>query len=153
MTQTGNDCYILCGSVLESDALQKIFNCDSCFRIIHPLEFSLSISNAIVGFKQSFQGLCNYRDYRIITKTIENLSVNDFTNEQRNLIIGGQKMNQRINQLIGSGAELMFLKEKKYQDQVEYRFIWAINNQFYPMKEYIYIECKEAIQFCERIEK
>jgi len=62
-------------------------------------------------------------------------------------------MNQRINQLIGSGAELMFLKEKKYQDQVEYRFIWAINNQFYPMKEYIYIECKEAIQFCERIEK
>lgn len=46
-----------------------------------------------------------------------------------------------------------FIEENKYQDQVEYRFIWTINSQFYPMKEYIDIECKEAIQFCERIEK
>jgi len=153
MTQTGNDSYVFCGSVLESDELKKIFNCDSCYRIIRPLEFSLSISNAIVGFKQSYQGLCNYRDYRIIAKTIEDMSISDFTNEQGEFIIGGQKMNQRVNQLIGSGAELMFLKEKKYQDQVEYRFIWAINSQFYPMKDYIDIECKEAIQFCERIEK
>ncbi|MBN2156817.1 MAG: hypothetical protein JW776_12310 [Candidatus Lokiarchaeota archaeon] len=153
MTQTGNDCYILCGSLVESERLKEIFNCDSCFRIINPLEFSVAISNAIIGFKQSSQGICNYRDYRIITKTIEDLSINDFTNEQGNLIIGGHKMNKRINQLIGSGIELMFLKENKYQDQVEYRFVWSINTQFYPMKEYIDIDCKEAIQFCERIEE
>ena len=60
-------------------------------------------------------------------------------------------MNQRINQLVGNGADLMFLKEKKYQYQAEYRFIWSINNQFHPIREFIDIECKEAIQFCERI--
>jgi hypothetical protein len=47
----------------------------------------------------------------------------------------------------------MFLKEKRYQNQCEYRFVWAINTQFYTMSDFIDIECKEAVQFCERIEQ
>ena len=152
MTQTGNDAYVLCGSVIESPKIRKIFNTDSCFRIMKPLDFSIAISNAIIGFKQSFQGFCNYRDYRIIKKLIGGLDIKDFTGPEGTLIIGGQKGNQRINEIIGTGTDLMFLKEKKYQEQNEYRFMWTINSQFYAMHNFIDIECKEAVQYCERLD-
>jgi hypothetical protein len=152
VTKTGNDAYILCGSIIESDEIKKVFSCDSYLRIIKPLEFSVAISNAIIGYSQSFQGFCNYKDYRIIKKTIEGLNINDFTNEQGEIIIGDSKMNQKVDQIIGSGIDLMFLKEKKYQNQFEYRFIWTINSKYYQMNEYIDVECKEAIQFCEKLE-
>jgi len=152
MTQIGNDAYVFCTSVLESDSIKKEFESNAYFRITKPLEFSVAISNAIPGFQRSFQGFCNYREYRIINKLVKDLDIRDFTGPDGNIIIGGQKGNHRINQILGSGIDLMFLKEKKYQPQVEYRFIWIINNQFYSMKEYIDIECKEALQFCEIIE-
>ena len=54
---------------------------------------------------------------------------------------------------LGDGTDLMFLKEKKYQNQAEYRFIWQINSQFYKLQDFIEVECKEAVQFCERIKR
>jgi hypothetical protein len=152
ISQTGNDAYMLCGSIIESDNVKKTFNTDTCFRISKPLEFSVAISNSIVGFKQAFQGYCNYRDHRIIEKLIGGLDMQDFTGPEGTIIIGGQKGNQRINEIIGNGIDLMFLKEKKYQEQFEYRFVWTVNTQFYSMHDYIDIECKEAIQYCERLE-
>jgi hypothetical protein len=71
------------------------------------------------------------------------MSVNDFTNESGELIIGGPKMLQRLGEMVGDGTDLMFLKEKKYQKQVEYRFIWQINSQFYELHDFIDVECKD----------
>jgi hypothetical protein len=116
------------------------------------LDFSVAISNAILGFRQSFQGFCNYREHRIIKKLIPGMDINDFTGPEGTIIIGGEKGNQRTNEILGNGIDLMFLKEKKYQEQFEYRFVWTINSQFYPMADYIDIHCKEAVQFCEKIE-
>ena len=79
------------------------------------------------------------------------MSVSDFTNEAGELIIGGPKMFQRLGEMVGDGTDLMLLKEKKYQKQAEYRFIWRINTQFFKLQKFIDIECKEVIQFCERI--
>lgn len=152
MTNVGKDAYILCGSIIESENIMKEFECDSFFRIIKPLEFSMAISNAITGYSRSFQGFCNYRSTRILKKSIEGMDIKDFTGPEGTIIEGGQRGNQRINQILGNGVDLMFLKENKYQNQSEYRFIWSINTQFYPMHEHLDIECKEAIQFCERID-
>jgi hypothetical protein len=153
MTNVGKDSYILCGSLIDSEEIKKEFECDSCFRIVKPLEFSVAISNALTGYSRSFQGFCNYQSTRILKKAIEGMDIKDFTGPEGTLIDGGPKGNQRINQIIGNGIDLMFLKEEKYQSQSEYRFIWSINTNFYAVLEYIDIECKEAIQFCERIEK
>ncbi|HUC79304.1 MAG TPA: hypothetical protein VMR70_00255 [Flavisolibacter sp.] len=152
MSNTGSNAYLLCGSIIESDALKETFKTYTCFRIVKPLDFSVAVSNAMLGFMRSYQGFCNYREHRMIKKLIPGLDINDFTGPEGTIVIGGQKGNQRTNEIMGDGIDLMFLKEKKYQDQCEYRFIWTINSQFYPMAEHIDIQCREAVQFCEKIE-
>ena len=153
MSNVGNDAYLLCGSIIDSDAIRTTLETDTCFRIVKPLDFSVAVSNAILGFKQSFQGFCNYRDERMIKKLIPGMDISDFTGPQGTIIIGGQKGNERTDQILDNGIDLMFLKEKKYQDQCEYRFVWTINTQFYTMSDFIDIECKEAVQFCEKVEQ
>lgn len=151
VTETGNDAYILCTSVLETKELMEEFHTDGYFRVKDTLGFSVAISNSIPGFSQAVQGFCNYRDFRLIDKPIADMSVDDFTDDEGQLIIGGPKMLQRLSEMVGDGSELMFLKERKYQKQAEYRFIWRINSQFYKAQDFIDVECREAIQFCERI--
>ena len=153
MSGTGSDAYMLCGSIIDSASIRNTFNTETCFRIVKPLDFSVAVSNAILGFKQSFQGFCNYREHRIIKKLIPGMDISDFTGPEGTIIFGGEKGNQRTNEILGNGIDLMFLKEKKYQEQCEYRFVWTINKQFYQMADYIDIECKEAVQFCERLEQ
>ena len=68
-------------------------------------------------------------------------------------MIGGPKMSRRTNEIIGNGVDLMFLKENKYQGQAEFRFIWSINGKFNSMSEHLDIKCKEAIQYCERVDE
>jgi hypothetical protein len=152
MTQTGNDAYMLSGSTIESENLMKTFGTDGYFRITKPIEFCVAISNSINGSNRLLQGICNYRDQRIIKKLITGLDIKDFIGPEGTIIIGGQKGNQRINEIIENGIDLMFLKEKSYQNQSEYRFIWTINTQFNKIEEFIDVECKEAVQYCERIE-
>jgi hypothetical protein len=152
MSNIGSDAYMLCGSIIDSDDIKKIFDTDTCFRILKPIDFSVAVSNSILGFKQSFQGFCNYREERMIKKLIPGMDVNDFIGPEGTLILGGQKGNERTDQILGNGIDLMFLKEKRYQNQCEYRFVWTINTQFYTMSDFIDIECKEALQFCEKVE-
>lgn len=151
MTNTGESEYMFCSSLIQSDELTKQFNVDSYFKIIKPLEFSSAILNSIPGCSQAFLGFCNYQDHRIIEKKIKGFSINEFTDEKGSFIIGGPTMSQRTNEIMENGIDLMFLKENKYQAQSEFRFIWSINTQFYQIKESYDIECKEAIQFCEKI--
>lgn len=150
-TDVGNDAYMFCTSVIESEELMKELGYDGYFRILDPLSFSLAVANSIPGFSQAIQGLCDYQEHRLINKEIPGMSVDDFTNEEGELIIGGPKMIQRLGETVGDGSDLMFLKEKKYQWQAEYRFVWRISTQFFELQESIDIECKEAIQFCRRI--
>lgn len=151
VTEVGTDAYILSTSILGSEELMEVFGTNDCVRIKDPLGFSLAIANSIPGYSQSFQGLCNYQDFRLIDKPIADMSMNDFANESGQLIIGGPRMLQRLGEMVGDGTDLMFLKEKKYQNQAEYRFVWQINSQFYELRDYIDVECREAVQFCERV--
>lgn len=64
MSDVGKEAYILCGSLLESQEMKRNFECDGCFRVVRPIEFSVAISNALTGFAKSFQGFCNYRSTR-----------------------------------------------------------------------------------------
>lgn len=149
MSGVGSNAYMLCGSIIDSESIRKELDTKTCFRITNPLQFSVAVSNAILGFMQSFQGFCNYKEHRLIKKIIPGMDIKDFTGIDGNLIIGGEKQMKLEDEIIGNGIDLMFLKEKKYQPQCEYRFVWTINTKYYQMQDYIDIECKEAIQFCE----
>lgn len=153
MTKVGESEYMFCSSLINSEEIKKDFKATSLFKIKNPLEFSAAISNSIVGCTQGFLGFCNYQEYRIIKKEIDGFSINEFTDENGNFMIGGPKMSRRTNEIIGNGVDLMFLKENKYQGQAEFRFIWSINGKFNSMSEHLDVNCKEAIQYCERVDE
>lgn len=152
MTNVGGNGYMLSTSLINSEQIKEEFETDDLFVIKDPINFAASISSCIPGNDQIFIGFCHYQNGRLIEKEIKGLSINDFTNEEGNFIIGGPGMGQRTNEMIGNGIDLMYLKDNKYQSQSEFRFIWTIRNQYFEMKEYLDIECKEAIQFCRKIE-
>jgi hypothetical protein len=152
MTSVGENGYMFSTSLINSLSIKEEFKTNGLFKIKDPVNFSAAISNALLGNDQIFIGFCNYQDGRLIDKEIKGMSIKDFTNEKGSLTIGGPGMNKRINEIIGNGIDLMYLKDNKYQTQSEFRFVWTIKTQFFKMNEYIDIECKEAIQYCERIE-
>jgi hypothetical protein len=152
MTQVGGNSYMLSTSLEESDSIMKEFGVDSYFLITDPLGFSVAVSNALAGFKEAFLGFCNYQTYRIINKELSQMTLEDFTGEKGSIIIGHSKMNERIGQLVENGIDLLYLKEKKYQSQAEFRFVWKINESFFQVSEHVDIVCKEALQYCRRRE-
>ncbi|HEY9177351.1 MAG TPA: hypothetical protein VIN07_06650 [Flavipsychrobacter sp.] len=151
MTQLGKQEYMLCGSLLFSEKIQTIFDTDACIKINSPIEFAASILNCLQGSTQAYLGACRYQSNRLIKKAIADFSSIDFIGPEGTVILGGPKMNENMATIIGNGFDILYLKEDKYIDQSEFRFVWSINQQYYKMYEYIDIECKEAIQFCERI--
>lgn len=150
MTQVGENGYMLSASLESSQDLQKQFGADSQFTIVDPLAFAVAISNAIPGSAQVFLGYCNYQPHRMIEKAVPGLSSADFTDNDGNFIIGGPGMMKRMTQMVGTGIDLMFLKEHRYQYQAEFRFVWTINSTFFEVEEFRDISCKEAVQYCER---
>jgi hypothetical protein len=151
MTDACGNGYMLSTSLMHSKDIMAEFETDGVFRIKDPLNFAAAITNSLAGIDQVFIGFCNYQDKRIIEKEIKDLSVNDFTNEQGNVIVGGSGMSKRTNEMIGNGIDLMYLKDNKYQMQSEFRFVWTIKQQYFQMNEYLDIDCKEAVQYCEEI--
>jgi hypothetical protein len=151
VTATGDDAYIFCTSIIESQQLMNKFEADGYFKIKDSLGFSAAIANSIPGFSQSIQGFCNYQDLRQVHKSMPGMSTKDFTNASGELIIGGGML-QRLGEMAGDGTDLMFLKERfPYQEEAEYRFVWKINKQFFQLRDEIDIDCKEAVQFCEKV--
>lgn len=150
MTQVGSNGYMMSASLVDSDELRSEFETEECFRIHDPINFAAAISNALLGVAQLYVGFCNYQDRRTIEKTTEGISKDDLSDGNGNLIIGGPGMAKIHSNLIGNGTDLMFLKEKKYQTQSEFRFIWTINTKFFDMNKWIDVKCPEAIQYCER---
>lgn len=150
VTTVGENGYMLSTSLIDSQNIKNEFKTSGVFKIKDPVNFAIAISNSILGNDQIFVGFCNYQDNRIIEKEIKDLSINDFTDNNGNYIIGGPGMTKRMNEMIGNGIDLMYLKDKKYQIQSEFRFIWTIKKEFYEIHEYLDIECKEAIKFCEK---
>jgi hypothetical protein len=148
MTDAGANGYMLSASLEDSAAIKKEFDVDSYFEIFDPLGFSVAVANALPGQQEAFLGFCNYQDKRVIEKTLEEMSLSDFTGEDGNIVLMHPKMNERIHQLVGNGIDFLFLKDKKYQSQSEFRFVWRIDGAHFDVKDHVDIICKEAIQFC-----
>lgn len=144
--------YLLSTSLIFDKNLLDKFECDGCFQIIDPLNFSIAISNAILGFTQVLQGFCNYQDKRIISTEFNSVDDLIFKNSTSDCVIGDRNMREKIAKITQTGYEKLFLKENTYQEQAEYRFVWLIDGTNYKMFEHLDLECREAIQFCRKIQ-
>ena len=151
MTNTGSNSYMLCGSLLYDNDIKKTFDVNSGIKIKDTVSFCNAILNAIPGTNEAFLGFCAYQDFKVVSKSITPFSDKDDMSNEGTITIGGPNFNKRVNETIGNGIDLMFLKDRKYQYQSEFRFVWKIDGRYFNQQEFIDIECREAIQFCERL--
>ncbi|HNX01173.1 MAG TPA: hypothetical protein PLE74_07435 [Candidatus Cloacimonadota bacterium] len=144
-TLVGLDAYSLCTSTILSKTLMDKFNYDAVMKIHDPQAFSIMLASCIVNFKEASQGHCIYVDNKMNLQEVDHLSFtrHDDSPENQALIMEKLKKIQSDNP-----NELYFLKPMRYNYQSEYRFVWLIDGK---VKESIEIECKQAVQFCERV--
>lgn len=140
---------IFCTSTIEDDQLMKDFNTDGYFKIKDSTNFGISISNKIPGFLSGLEGPCIYASERIINRKID-LKNQDIIKLKELKEKKGPEYKEEILKLINKIGEtdVYFIKLNKYSGQNEYRFIWNVQSF---NEDAMFIECPEAIQFCEKV--
>jgi len=133
----GLNSYLLCGTTVYDEDMMKEFQCDSYIRINDITNFAIAISNHIPAFVEGAEGICDYKNKRIVEKDLGVIDLNRFKSEGE------------VNRFLLEKMKFFpcFLKEKKYAKQSEYRLIWHINQE---VNDYIDIKVPEARQFCDR---
>lgn len=152
VTVVGENGYVFCTSIENSARIGKQFGLKSAFVIDDPMLFTASVARSIPGVAEAFVGPCNYQDTRTVETYNASLTGKEMLNEEGRLEIGGRTLGAVWEKTVGSGIDLLFLKKRKYQTQAEYRFIWTVNTQFTAVTEFLDITCKEAVQYCSRVE-
>lgn len=141
--ESGINGYVLSTTKSLEEKVVNDFNGKCALIIKHPTLFGLEISKKLPFVSSGLEGSCDYVE-----------SKNRFLEKQMNT----NKLLESINELdkrkaIGILSELtmgmeLFAKQKKYEHQKEYRFIWFSN---WPVTETIKVRCPEAIQYCEKL--
>jgi len=140
----GRKSYILSTSLREDIELMQAFRTDSYFKINNVIEFSMAIASKIMGCTNLKFGCCKYLRQRLIQRDMRMLT------EKELEMISERKIDRTIIREISSRVleDAIFIKLIQYSHQQEYRLTWHVNHEVH---EPLYVECREAIQFCQRI--
>ena len=141
----GINAYVLCAAMRYDKSLMEAFGCNSYFRINNSTNFGMAIARNIPGLVNAFEGSCLYQDMKIIEKDLGYINVNQFKDPENPANINKEMLNNFI--LSRMEHYPLFLKEKAFAHQVEYRFIWVVKNK---EADYLDIKVPEAIQFCSK---
>ncbi len=115
------------------------FRKDSYIKIEDTFEFALAIGAKIQGYIGGMEGPCVYQKHRIIQKDISEDLLEKIRQKpnHEDFILATNEVNQ---------GDDFFLKEERFAQQMEYRFIWNTNR---PAAGTIKIICPEAVAFCK----
>lgn len=143
----GQEAYVLCGSIIQSAEVMKAFEgAESGIKIKNPVGFADAVSRHISGFVGGFQGDCIYADDRVVRRA----NVPDMKFPPPNDEAGMEKWGEEYDRFLAAqnSNESLLLKPMRYSNQAEYRLVWFAAG---PEKDYIDIECPEAIKLCEKV--
>lgn len=161
--RAGKDFYVLCGSANLTKNLCTAFgDCDAAMVIDAPLLFAQAIERHIPQFVRGFVGPAVYREGRYIQKFRDLTEFDKISNKynQHKLPDGAtiEEHNAHFEKLPIEyqnafkeqvySIEPLFLKNSKYSDQAEYRFLWQSDA---PIDPYLDITVPEATKFCRRV--
>ena len=147
VTGHGHDAYILCGTNILDHELMEKFKCDSGIYIKDTTSFGIALGRKLSGLKQGLEGPCFYSNDSIECN-IGNFELNQLKANTTDNTLDLNKLGGFILNM--AGTAVFFKKQLKYQHQNEYRFVWITDHK---VNDPIIIECPEAIQFCEKINK
>jgi hypothetical protein len=151
----GKQSYMLCTSMIESKSLMEKFKTDNYLIIFDTIGFVNSISKWIKGFCNGKIGICIYKGERIIKKNTD-FDINNTTKEMIKASNDGNEeeakrlfyqQKREISESINNNLinEPYFIKEARFSEEAEVRIIWTVE---YDVKEPLFIECREATNFC-----
>jgi hypothetical protein len=146
-TAHGHNAYILSTSYQKSETLIRDFGSDGYFKITNSIGFGIAISKKIPGFKHGIEGPCHYETERIVKKKLVDFSIDNLKHDEDNSKIDLDKLMHLVGQM--AGLDVFFVKLRKYQHQLEHRFVWLLDRE---ADDYLFVECPEALEFCEIIE-
>lgn len=139
--------YCFCTSTVLDKKLKNKFKRDSVFKILDPFNFMLEITKSLVRVNKVMFGHCSYVESKMqIKNLITEINLDNFRdNENPNNLSLEKLANHEAENF---PIEQFFLKDIKYQEQSEYRILWSVDNI---NENGIFINCPEAIKFCEQI--
>lgn len=144
----GVNAYVLCSAMRYDKKLMDAFGCNSSFRITNTTNFGMAVARNIPNLLNAFEGPCIYQDMKIIEKDLGYIDVGKFRDPENPSIIRKEMLNNFI--LSKMEHYPLFLKEKAFAHQVEYRFVWIVKKK---ESDYLDIKVPEAIQFCSKENK
>lgn len=141
----GRNAYILSTSVRGDIELMQVFHTDSYFKINNVVAFREAIASKILGCRRTIVGYCKYASQREIQREMGKLAEKAVERNSE-----GKMERDRIMTLVSQVLfpDALFVKLKRYSHQQEFRLIWQVSHEVH---EPLYVECPEAVQFCQRI--
>jgi hypothetical protein len=141
----GRNAYILSTSLKGDIALMQVFYTDSYFKINNVTAFSKAIASKISGCTGHMVGYCKYASQKEIQRQMGMLAEKAVERSPE-----GKMYLDRIMTLLSQALfpDALFMKLGQYSHQQEFRLIWQVSHEVH---EPLYVECREAAQFCERI--
>lgn len=152
VTSLGHDAYVFCTSLESSPRIREQFGNQSSFVINDPLAFAMTVARSVPGITGAILGFCNYQEQRVIEKVNASLTGNEMFSADGAFQLSAATLGAVYSKTVGTGLDLLFLKHMNYQSQAEFRFIWTVASQFNTVTEFLDISCREAVQFCARVE-
>jgi len=145
----GHDCYVLCGTLHNTESVRSQFNqYDACIAIDNVVAFANEVSLKIPFFTRGMEGPALYQDARTINKNVGDMKAEDLIEKYKNPD-GTVKMDMIFDAagMLG-GVEEFFIKHSQYAQQCEYRLLWATGQNVEP---FIDIKVPGAIKFCRHV--
>lgn len=151
--------YVLSTTTKVDKELMKSFNTDSYIRIQNSTNFGMEIAKHIPGFTAGFEGFCSYHTSKILSVDL-NIDLKQFLKNpdiepqtiENSEPLPGQLDNEafdieKIRQFLVNNAKHLplFMKDKSFVNQVEYRFVWLTNIE---PNNFLDIKIPEAIKLC-----
>lgn len=155
--------YILSTSIKFDKKLMKSFNTDSYLRIHDSTNFGMEIAKKIPGLTAAFEGFCLYQTNKILRQDLH-IDLKQFQKQPDKKVDDLKKIKplpglpdgqidneeydiEKLQRFLVNNAQHypLFMKDKSFIDQVEYRFVWLTNIE--PV-DFIDIKIPEAIRHC-----
>ena len=95
------------------------------------------------GFQQGAEGNCIYRSKPAIQRAFQ---FDRYKRADGTLNVNEQTLGRMSAEL--GGLERLLLKRMRYEEQCEYRFLWAVDAA---NGEYIDVQCPRAVEWCRRV--
>ncbi len=146
---TGQNFYVLCGTLHNTEAARKEFGqYDACIAIDNVTAFANAVSFHIPYFTGGLEGSAIYKDQRTINRNIGDTTSQEVMEKYRDA--DGNLSMDMVFDLARSlgGNEELFLKHSRYAKECEYRVLWGTRQK---TEAFIDIKVPEARQFCRHV--